>query len=272
MTAPLPSSANRLALGLMSARGLNYEDAVATLENLVLLLVCDDAICRSAALQAALLTSLNCGKRAFLGGVQVTIPENVPLLIPWPKRTTLNGAVEDLMLSETSTMADASQTIYFGFKPANPAPHALTLRATGWRGGIEPAADESIFYDEGCPDFALGGIFAAGLAVHRGFLRAVGISIFACDECAGISLWSPDSDWRTSSSDGPSLRALPESLWILGLGHLGQAFLWSLGLLPFPDPSACELMLQDFDIHQLHRRNGFGNGAWGTREDVSERA
>ncbi len=264
MTVPLPNSANRLALGLMSARDLSYDEAVSTLENLVLLLVCDDTICRSSALQAALLTALNCGKRAFLGGVKVTIPDDVPLLIPWPDRTTLNDVVLDLIPDTKPARVSASHTIYFGFQPDTPIPHALTLRATGWRGSIEPAAEKSTFEDGGCPDFALGGIFAAGLAVHRGFLRAAGISIFACDESAGISLWAPGCDWRASSSDGPPLRALPESLWILGLGHLGQAFLWSLGMLPFQDPSECELMLQDFDI--IERAN-LGSGLLCVAED-----
>ncbi len=34
---------------------------------------------------------------------------------------------------------------------------------------------------------------------------------------------------------------------MLGLGHLGQAFLWTLGLLPYAEPPQFEVMLQDFD-------------------------
>jgi hypothetical protein len=36
-------------------------------------------------------------------------------------------------------------------------------------------------------------------------------------------------------------------MWILGLGHLGQAFLWTLGLLPYERPEEVQLVLQDFD-------------------------
>ena len=34
---------------------------------------------------------------------------------------------------------------------------------------------------------------------------------------------------------------------MLGLGHLGQAYLWNLGLLPYQSPKEATFMLQDFD-------------------------
>ncbi len=34
---------------------------------------------------------------------------------------------------------------------------------------------------------------------------------------------------------------------MLGLGHLGQAFLWNLALLPFPKREEIRFLLQDFD-------------------------
>jgi hypothetical protein len=43
------------------------------------------------------------------------------------------------------------------------------------------------------------------------------------------------------------LRYLPSSLWLIGLGHLGQAYLWALGLLPYPKPTGAALILQDTD-------------------------
>jgi len=36
-------------------------------------------------------------------------------------------------------------------------------------------------------------------------------------------------------SSKPLLSNLPNRFWVLGLGHLGQAFLWNLALLPFPN-------------------------------------
>ena len=47
---------------------------------------------------------------------------------------------------------------------------------------------------------------------------------------ATVSLWSP---WETATSEnaGPERFDVPDHLWFLGLGHLGQGFIWNLCLL-----------------------------------------
>jgi hypothetical protein len=50
------------------------------------------------------------------------------------------------------------------------------------------------------------------------------------------------------ASDEPPLRYLPDRLWLIGLGHLGQAFLWALGLLDYPIASGLSVVLQDVDV------------------------
>ncbi|MBI3369014.1 MAG: hypothetical protein HY021_11405 [Burkholderiales bacterium] len=64
-----------------------------------------------------------------------------------------------------------------------------------------------------------------------------------------MSLWRPDTggDWLQAQSDGPALRYLPSKLWLIGLGHLGQAYLWGLGLLPYERAESLVLVLQDVD-------------------------
>lgn len=245
---PSPDNANRLALGLMASRSLYYDEAVEVLENLTLLLVCDSAIRSSASLQAAVITAANCGYRAYLGGVRVELPEDVPILVRWPGQTTLNAVLTEILGQDVDFSAPATHTVYFGFTPSDPAPDSLRVNASGWRGGVEPTTEKSKFEVSPTEDFALGGIFAGAMAVYRGFLRATGLSYFACDTAVGVSLWNPEADWFSAQAEGPGLRALPQSLWILGLGHLGQAFLWTLSMLPYENPSDCELMLQDFDV------------------------
>jgi hypothetical protein len=44
------------------------------------------------------------------------------------------------------------------------------------------------------------------------------------------------------------LRYLPSRLWLIGLGHLGQAYLWGLTLLPYKDATEVEFLLQDTDM------------------------
>ncbi len=48
----------------------------------------------------------------------------------------------------------------------------------------------------------------------------------ACDKSIGLSLWRPDLDWRADESNGPLIELLPKRLWLLGMGHLGQAYAW----------------------------------------------
>ena len=68
----------------------------------------------------------------------------------------------------------------------------------------------------------------------------------ACRRAIGLNLWRPAQDWR-SAEFGPTLDRLPSSAWIVGMGNLGQAYLWTLGFLPYGD-FAPEIILQDFDI------------------------
>jgi hypothetical protein len=66
----------------------------------------------------------------------------------------------------------------------------------------------------------------------------------------GLSLWrpNPDADWLEANASEPALTYLPSRLWLIGLGHLGQAYLWGLGLLPYRDPAELALVLQDIDL------------------------
>jgi len=47
------------------------------------------------------------------------------------------------------------------------------------------------------------------------------------------------------------LERLPASYWVLGLGNLGQAALWTIGLLPYVDTGAATLVLQDTDVAEF---------------------
>ncbi|MEJ2436280.1 MAG: hypothetical protein P8Y53_25210, partial [Pseudolabrys sp.] len=80
------------------------------------------------------------------------------------------------------------------------------------------------------------------------FLYVQGQMPVAGRRSVGFSLWQPArKDWLAPDGDAPALRYLPSNLWLIGLGHLGQAYLWALGLLPFPDPTGASLILQDTD-------------------------
>jgi hypothetical protein len=92
-------------------------------------------------------------------------------------------------------------------------------------------------------------VLAGALAVSEGFQHVRGGNETAGRRDVGMSLWrpGPDVSWLAEEAVGPPLRLLPSKLWMIGLGHLGQAFLWTIGLLPYADPTELALVLQDID-------------------------
>jgi hypothetical protein len=60
-------------------------------------------------------------------------------------------------------------------------------------------------------------------------------------------LWNPGADWLAADQTEPTIELLPDALWLIGLGNLGQAYLWILGALPYPGTDVLTLVLQDYD-------------------------
>ena len=89
-------------------------------------------------------------------------------------------------------------------------------------------------------------MLSAALGLSEAFQHVRGYAV-AGRRSAGISLWNPKADWRSQPGYGKPCSYLPSRLWLVGLGHLGQAYAWTLGLLPYVDTSKVTLMLQDYD-------------------------
>lgn len=238
---------DRLAKTLMVRHGIGYAEALRMLATFRLNIVCDKSIGQSQANQAALLTAINTGKRSFHGGVTVLMPHNIQCLLNWPGGQELNDIAVSLGATLSSTTSDTptSHTLYIGHAPTNSVDDALIVVSSGWRGGVSPVGT-SLNFRPGV-DFATGGVAAGSLGVAQGFLRLSGLSTRPLEAPQGISLWRPDLDWLLPEAEGPGLQFLPKNLWMLGLGHLGQAFLWNFGLLPYASPQDAHFVLQDFD-------------------------
>lgn len=235
----------RLAKALMDKHGIPYEQALGRLTAMRLRIVCGPESLRLAAYQAALLTAVNTGSRSFLGKVFVDLPPDTPILLPWPNKVPLGQVVQGLGGTLGDDGRDIDATILLG--PESPAtPYAIRVLCDGWRGGVQPADVETASFVPG-ENFSLGGVFAGGLAIEHAFLNACGLAAYLPDRPRGMSLWRPDLDWKDAQAAGPRLRCLPKRLWLIGLGHLGQAYLWSLTLLPYGTPAEASFMLQDFD-------------------------
>lgn len=198
--------------------------------------------------QAALLTGVALARRVFLGGVRVSGPLSAPLAVPLALGETLSDAVKTFGgLLGNENASDPLITIGGPPQVHSSRFHIRTAWA-GWRGGILPANTE-IAPAKG-PFMALAPMLSAALAVNEAFLFTRGQNSAYGKRVIGLSLWdpSPEVHWLEASDDEPELSYLPSRLWLIGLGHLGQAYLWGLGLLPYPEARALSLTLQDVDL------------------------
>ena len=200
----------------------------------------------SPTLQAALLTAVNTARRCFLGGVFVYGDLDSDLLVPWRHYRRLQHAVVDLEGRPVSEPESTTPLIALGTVLASSG-RQFAVRATfnGWSAGVVPLESERLLESQECTP---AGVLAGAIGVSEAFQHVRGDNAMAGRRAVGMSLWdpSPDVPWRDGTA-GPKLELLPDRLWLVGLGHLGQAYLWTLGLLPFAHPADVSLMLQDTD-------------------------
>jgi hypothetical protein len=198
--------------------------------------------------QIALLTGVALARRVFLGGVTVAGAIDVPLLAPVVGGSSLGEAARIMGAELANTEPVGRPCIAIG-GAARDRRAGFRVRAVydGWRGGAVPAHVE--FAGGGGEAMPLAPMLAAALCVSEAFFHVQGQTPVAGRRSIGFSLWQPArKDWLAPDADAPALRYLPSKLWLIGLGHLGQAYLWALGLLPYPNPTGASLILQDTDL------------------------
>lgn len=237
---------NRLAKAIMEKYRINYSAAIERLNMFRLNVIYNEDVNHVEACQSALVTAVNCGTRAFLGGVYVRFTQMPICKLPGTQNqmplpevvSALGGAcVEAFSASDSITIVIGPTSII--------DPEYMYVYCDGWRAGVG-LGSAGVPFTNGV-DFSLGGVVAGALGVGNAFLRVSGLDNTAGDQFVGVSLWRPDLKWTAPEAFGPALKRLPRDLWILGLGHLGQAYLWNLALLPYRQESKACFMLQDFD-------------------------
>ena len=197
--------------------------------------------------QAILLTCVALAKRVFLGGITVVGNLSANQKTPLPLGPTLQDAVLSLGAAVESEGRSAPLRILIGRASAPACGFAVRAVAAGWRGGIVPGHSDLPL--RGASSIPPAAMLAAALAVNEAFLAVNGVAPVAGLRSLGLSLWNLDAetDWFVDDPSEPVLTYLPSSLWLIGLGHLGQAYLWGLGLLPYADAQTLKLVLQDTD-------------------------
>lgn len=238
-----PDEFSRIGKLLVDRLGVGIEDAERRLASQRVLLACGPEVSTSATLQAAVLTAANVGARCFPSGVRVRLVEpGAPLLVPWSGAVTIEHALRALGVSAGEPEPDMS---ILAFGTCRGIPRALQVTFDRWVAAVAPFADSMRLAErEGCRP---AGVLAGALGVAEVFLDFAGIAVEATRRCVGQSLWRPDLPWDTADATGPVVEHLPGEWWSLGLGHLGQAYLWTLGLLPFSGQGAANIVLNDHD-------------------------
>lgn len=209
--------------------------------------------------QAMLLTAINAASRAFIGGVRVRVKsEGGPLRVRWGGGEDLAVAVQKFGGKIIGSLEPQYPTLVIGDANERP-PGKVVLHATweGWAGGVVEDPGDRL---PESTEFPLAGVLAAALGVSEAFQHVRGFAV-AGRRSVGMSLWQPADDWRLESAYGGPCPHLPSRLWLVGLGHLGQAYAWALGLLPYEDTADVKLMLQDSEsMVKANRSTGLLSG------------
>lgn len=175
--------------------------------------------------QAAILTAVATARKCF-GRVELASADDAPLIAPLPCGTTLLEAAQQLGARvSVAPSAAASHTIRIG-SAAESYGWNLSCWWDRWLSGTRALEDETL----GKSRLALAGVFAAAIAVRQVFACVLtGLDLPARD--VSVSLWTP---WEPVDpvARGPARFDVPDKLWLVGLGHLGQAYVWNLCLMP----------------------------------------
>ena len=215
-------------------------------------LVCGPDVLDSYMLQLCVITAAEIATRCFPDAVRIVLPEQnekVELLL-WPglkDRQDFNAVLCDIV-GDQNVIADQkglslSNVLLFGDAPV----HVDALRVTfdGWVAKVGPVSKVERLQER--PYCSLSAILSAALGISELFLSFAELSLNARRRTIGLSLWRPELNFADVNAIGPPVEWLPGEAWVLGLGHLGNAYLWALGTLPYETPSEARFFLNDYD-------------------------
>ncbi|MET7951272.1 hypothetical protein [Micromonospora sp. NPDC005324] len=242
MTISITDTFNRTALLAVHEGTRATVDAVLDAHATTGMVIVADSVAADIRGQAALCTAVATAVRAF-GQVIVITDGNAPLTAgPHRGHTTVQmidweGARYADDLTDVPT---AWPVLYLGDAtlPAGDGGARLRARWSGWTAHVHPADTGTDHAVEGT---VLAAIAAGALGVHEAF----GALRNRPGSDAGwrtitVNLWQPGT-----SADGPEMTHAPAAWWIVGLGHVGQAYAWVMSWLTYLDPSRVEVVLQD---------------------------
>ena len=241
---------SRISKLLIDREQVSPEVAQGRRQNFSITLHCGADVRGSYTLQLAILTAANIAHRCFPGSTRIVLDpalQDAPSLV-WPALNwTFGQALQRILgagtFSHSITVSSDGHMIVFGNAAASKG--ALRVTFDGWIAQVGPAASMPRLQErEYC---TLAGIAAGSLALSELFLAFAGINREASRRVIALSLWRPDLPADDPAALGVPVEYLPRALWVLGLGHLGNGYLWALATLPYQQPDEAVFSLFDFD-------------------------
>lgn len=233
---------SRILKAFTDSNGTPFSEAEQRLACVSVAIVAGEASRASVAGQAALLTAVAVSAKVFKQVVLVS-PKDIALQRPIPGGTTLGSAA--IALGARLSVEIPENTTHMIVTEQGQAGKIFAVRCwwDRWRSGVLPCWDARQLGEDWNP---LAGVFSAALAVREIFAHVIGTRIHG-PRTTTISLWEP---WETAEDAkcGPDKIFIPKRMWIVGLGHLGQGFLWNLSMLPAHGEI---LVLQDYQYAEV---------------------
>lgn len=244
----LEEDLSRISKLLIDRDELSREAALSRRRQFGVTLVFGEDVARSYTLQLAALTAARIAIRCFPEAVHAVIPPNLaeaPLRL-WPGHGQSFGRALAEVLGPRA-LVDRPSAGHHALVFGGAAGEGKALRITfdGWTAQVGPVSALARAQEREL--FPAAGVLAAALGLSELFLRFAGVNIEAGRRTIGLSLWRPDLSVDHPDALGPAIEVLPEAQWILGLGHLGNGYLWVLSTLPYANPTVVDFALVDFD-------------------------
>lgn len=209
--------------------------------------------CASREGQAAVITAVQTAVRALSYDGDST--PRVLVVLASPEHVVLGGPSSGAVLGEVVQQEGArlaaqlkvdpaTPTIILGQPPTGMAPGdgATVATWTGWTAEVSPYSDFRAHGYESDGN-VLAAIAAGALAVATAFFQFARPGDASSRQHAlRFNLWSPE---QPQDDVAPKLRYAPAQWWLLGLGHLGQAYAHAISWLDYVTPAEVDVALQD---------------------------
>lgn len=208
-------------------RGIDsFDGALARLAAVHLVFTVSRQALTTAAGQACLVSGVAAACKTF-SNVSVLLEHDAVLMQPLPCGYSISGAVRSFGAHILHSLpGEYTHGVAIGTKPVDDGRFWGTSYWDGWHAGIRAVWEPAEIGESWNP---LAGTFAAAIAVREVFAQVLGRNRPTARSCT-VDLWRPFGD--LSGTRGPEVVYLPKNLIMVGLGHLGQGFLWNLMQLP----------------------------------------